>query len=89
MAGRNRRCLASRTRPARAALEPAETGTHGSALVFFKLIGEAYMTAGQLAEARGTIETDLAVAAQTGQLYFDSELSRPQGEIVLARAAHR
>ena len=50
----------------------------------FALLGEAYTTTGQLGEARGTIEKALAVAAQTGQPFFDAELHRLRGEIVLA-----
>jgi tetratricopeptide (TPR) repeat protein len=61
----------------------AETGSEGGAPALFALLGEAYVTAGQLIEARGTVETGLAIAAQTGQLFFDSELHRLQGEIAL------
>jgi class 3 adenylate cyclase/tetratricopeptide (TPR) repeat protein len=62
----------------------AETGNQAGAPGIFALLAEAYMAAGQLAEARGAVETGLAVAAQTGQLYFDADLHRLQGEILIA-----
>src|SRR5208282_4365687 len=46
----------------------AETGSQGGAPGLFAMLGEAYLTAGQLTEARGTVETGLAVAQQTAQL---------------------
>jgi hypothetical protein len=61
----------------------AGTGFKVGAPCLFALLGEAYMTAGQLTEARGAVETGLAVATQMGQPCFDSELHRLQGEIVL------
>lgn len=48
------------------------------------LLGEAYLTAGQIPEARGAVEGGLALAAQTGQAFFDAELHRLRGETVLA-----
>jgi predicted ATPase len=62
----------------------AEDGRQGAAPAMLALVGEAYLAAGQLAEARSAVETGLAVAAQTGQPFFDAELQRLQGEIVLA-----
>jgi predicted ATPase len=61
----------------------AETGIQGGAPVFFAVLAAAYMIAGQVAEARGTVDTGLAIAAQTGEHYYDVELHRLQGEIVL------
>ncbi len=62
----------------------AETGNQGGAPVLFALLSEAYLTASQLTEARGAAAAGLAIAAQTGQGLFDSELNRLQGEIILA-----
>ncbi len=59
------------------------TGTQAGAPALLALVGEAYIVAGQMTEARGTVEAALALAAQTGQPFFDSELHRLQGEIVL------
>jgi class 3 adenylate cyclase/predicted ATPase/ribosomal protein L40E len=62
----------------------AETDNQSAAPALFVMFGEAYLAAGQHAEARGAVETGLAIAAQTGQFFFDSELNRLRGEIVLA-----
>jgi hypothetical protein len=62
----------------------AEDGRQGHAPAAFALIAETYLAARQLAEARTAVETGLAVAAQTGQPFFDAELHRLQAEIVLA-----
>jgi predicted ATPase len=62
----------------------AETGLQAGAPVLFVLLGEAYGAAGQLDEARGVVETGLAVATQTTQALYDAELHRLQGEIALA-----
>src|SRR6266446_3204218 len=42
------------------------------------------MATGQLTEAHGAIETGLAIAAQTGQPFWDADLYRLQGEILLS-----
>ena len=60
-------------------------GNHALAPIRFTLLGEAYLTARQLAEARGAVESDhAAAAAQAGQPLFDAELHRLEGELVLA-----
>jgi predicted ATPase len=41
-----------------------------------------------LAEARATIETACAVAAQTDQHFHDAELYRLKGQVLLASPAH-
>ena len=46
--------------------------------------GRSAATAGQLAEAQGTVATALAVAAQTGQPFFDADLHRLDGDLLLA-----
>jgi len=62
----------------------AGTGSRGGAPAMIVLLGEAYLAAGQLAEARAAIEGGLLVSAQMGQPFFDAELHRLQGEVVLA-----
>jgi len=64
----------------------AETGSQAGAPGIFALLGEAYMATGQLVESRGAVETGLAVAALTGQTFFDADLHRLQGEILMAEA---
>ena len=59
-------------------------GNHALAPIWFTLLGEAYLTARQLAQARGAVESDHAAAAQAGQPLFDAELHRLEGELVLA-----
>ena len=63
-------------------------GNHALAPIWFTLLGEVYLTARQLAEARGAVESDhAAAAAQAGQPLFDAELHRLEGELVLASGA--
>jgi class 3 adenylate cyclase/predicted ATPase len=62
----------------------AETGNQAGAPGSFILLAEAQQAAGQLAEAQGTVATALAVAAQTGQPYFDAGLHRLDGDLLLA-----
>jgi len=62
----------------------AETGSQAGAPGLFGLLAEAQQAAGQLAEAHGTVATALAVAAQTGQLFWDAELHRLDGDLLLA-----
>jgi class 3 adenylate cyclase len=63
----------------------AETGSQAGAPGMFALLGEAYMAAAQFVESRGAVETGLAVAALTGQTFFDADLHRLQGECLLAQ----
>ena len=62
----------------------AETGNQLGAPVFLALLAEAQQAAGQLLEAQRTIATALALAAQTGQPYFDADLDRLDGDLLLA-----
>jgi class 3 adenylate cyclase/predicted ATPase len=62
----------------------AETGNQSNAPAFFALLAEAQQATGQLAEAQGTVATGLAVAAQTGQPFFDADLHRLDGDLLLA-----
>jgi tetratricopeptide (TPR) repeat protein len=61
-----------------------ETGNQAGAPGIFALLAEAQRAAGQLAEAQGTVATALAVAAQTGQFFFDADLHRHDGDLLLA-----
>ena len=47
-------------------------------------LAEAQQAVGQLAEARGTISTALAIAAQTGEFREDADLHRLDGDLLLA-----
>src|SRR5262249_5892614 len=62
----------------------AGTGNQLGASFFFLLVAKAQHAAGQLAEAQGSIATGLALAAQTGQFYFDADLHRFDGDLLLA-----
>nr|UXE44076.1 hypothetical protein Hi04_10k_c1000_00030 [uncultured bacterium] len=62
----------------------AETGNQFTAPGMLAFLAEAQRAAGQLAEAQGTIATALAVAAQTGQPFFDADLHRLDGDLLLA-----
>jgi predicted ATPase len=48
------------------------------------LLAEAQQAAGELVDAHGTVATGLAVAAKTGQFYFDADLHRLDGDLLLA-----
>jgi predicted ATPase len=61
-----------------------ETGSQANAPSFLAVLSDAQRAAGQLAEAQGTVATALAVAAQTGQPFFDAELHRLDGDLLLA-----
>ena len=50
----------------------------------FAALAEAQRAAGQLADAQGTVATALAIAAQTGQPFFDADLHRLDGDLLLA-----
>jgi predicted ATPase len=60
------------------------TGSRAGAPGLFAILGDAYIGAGQLPEARGAIEGGLALASETGQPVFDAGLHRLLGEIALA-----
>jgi predicted ATPase len=62
----------------------AETGGPAGAPAVFALLAGAQRAADQLAEAQGTVATGLAVAAQTGQFFFDADLQRLDGDLLLA-----
>ena len=62
----------------------AETGNQLAAPGFLAILAEAQRAVGQLAEAQGTVATALAIAAQTGQLFWDADLHRLDGDLLLA-----
>jgi predicted ATPase len=62
----------------------AETGNQAGAPGILALLADAQRAAGQLAEAQGTVATAVAIAAQTGQHYFDADLHRLDGDLLLA-----
>ena len=62
----------------------AETGNQAGAPAIFAVLAEAQRAAGHLADAQGTVATALAVAAQTGQPFFDADLHRLDGDLLLA-----
>src|SRR5262245_40432131 len=64
--------------------QSGRTGQRNGAPGMLSIVGQAYLTAGQLSEARGAVEGGLALSAQTGQAVSDAELHRLRGEIVLA-----
>ena len=61
-----------------------EVGSHLGAPYLRAALAEAQRAAGQLAEAQSTVVTALAVAAQTAQPYFDADLHRLDGDLLLA-----
>ena len=61
----------------------AGTGFQAMAPGALALLAEVQQAAGQRAEAQGTLETALAVSAQTEQRFFDAELYRLKAELLL------
>lgn len=62
----------------------AETGNQSGVPGLMLFLAETQRTTGQLAEAQGTVAAGLAVAAQTGQFYFDADLNRLDGDLLVA-----
>src|SRR5262245_50093346 len=60
----------------------AGTGNQSGAPGVLTVLAEAYLTVGQLADARGAVAAGLAVAAQTGQRLNDAFLHGLEGEIL-------
>src|SRR4030095_6978265 len=65
----------------------AGTGAQAGAPALFALLAQAQHAVGQRAEAMVAVETGLAIAAQTGQPFWDAELYRSKGELLLASPA--
>ena len=62
----------------------AATGTQVGAPATLAMLAEAQRAVGQLAEAQATVATALAVAVQTGQPFFDADIHRLDGDLLLA-----
>src|SRR5262249_52355228 len=60
------------------------TGLQASMPAFLALLVEAQAAAGRLDDALGTVEMGLASGAATTQHFFDAELHRLKGEVLLA-----
>jgi predicted ATPase len=54
---------------------------------FLGLLAEALATTGRLDEALSAVATGLLLAGETGELYFEAELHRIEGELLLRRPA--
>jgi tetratricopeptide (TPR) repeat protein len=61
-----------------------ETGNQAGAPALMLVLAETQRTAGQLDAARGTVAAALAFAAQTGQPFWDADLHRLDGDLLLA-----
>jgi predicted ATPase len=61
-----------------------ETGSQAGAPALFGLLAEAQHAAGELAAAQATVATGLAIAAQTGQPFWDADLHRLDGDLLFA-----
>jgi class 3 adenylate cyclase/tetratricopeptide (TPR) repeat protein len=61
-----------------------QTGNQAGAPEIFALLAEAQQAAAQLAEAQATVATGLAISAQMGQHFWDADLHRLDGDLVLA-----
>ena len=61
----------------------AGAGNLGGAPISFVVLAEVNLAAGQIGDALGAVEMGLALSAQTGQPFWDAELHRLRGEIVL------
>jgi hypothetical protein len=59
-------------------------GAQAALPAMLKIPAEAQRAAGQLGEAKGTIAKALAIAAETGQPYFDAERHQLDGDVLLA-----
>lgn len=62
-----------------------ETGSRAAEPMFLALLAEAQHRAGRFDDAASTVAMALAAAADTGQLFWDADLHRLDGELVLAR----
>jgi tetratricopeptide (TPR) repeat protein len=67
------------------ALGAAPGGNRGGAPGVVALLASAQLAAGRHAEAGATVDAALALSAATGQHFYDAELHRLRGAIILAR----
>jgi predicted ATPase len=65
--------------------QAAGTGNRGVAPLIIGKLAELQMRAGCLEEAAASVEGALAIARDTGQVFYDPELRRQKGEILLRR----
>ena len=66
----------------------AGTGNRGAAPLIIGKLAELQLRAGRLEEAALTVEGALAIARDTGQAFYDAELHRLKGEILLELQDH-
>src|SRR5262249_12750195 len=64
----------------------AETGSQSGAPALLAVLAEAQRAADHLPEAQGTVATALAVSARTGLFFYDADLHRLDGDLLLATA---
>jgi tetratricopeptide (TPR) repeat protein len=61
----------------------AQTDNQGGASAFFALLADVQRSTGALTEALATIDMGLTFAAQTKQAFFDAELLRSKGQLLI------
>ena len=61
-----------------------ETGDQSSEPAMLTFLAETQQAAGQLAEARATVAAALAISAQLAQPFWDADLQRLDGDLILA-----
>jgi predicted ATPase len=62
----------------------AQTGNQLSGPSILAILAEVQLAAGRLAEAQDSVATALTAASHTGQTYFDADLHRLGGDLLLA-----
>ena len=62
----------------------SQTGNRGAEPELLALVAETQQAAGQLPEARATVAMGLAISAQSAQPFWDSDLQRLDGDLILA-----
>jgi predicted ATPase len=62
----------------------AETGSQLGAPALMALVAEAQWIVGELNAAHSTIAAGLAISGRTGEAYFDADLYRLDGDLILA-----
>jgi class 3 adenylate cyclase/predicted ATPase len=68
--------------------QAAGTGNRGVAPLIIGKLAELQMRAGRLEDAALTVEGALSIARDTGQVFYDPELHRQKGEILLRMQEH-
>ncbi len=62
----------------------SQTGNQGGEPEILTCLAETQQAAGQLAEAQATVAMGLAISAQLGQPFWDADLQRLDGDLILA-----